>query len=483
MSIMLTSSRVTSPAPGGGGTALRARALRGLRVASIGTAGKTLVDLGTQLVLLRLLAPEYFGVFAMAQALSGFVATLGDMAGQKFIVQRQQISERLVSTVFWFELSMGLLVAGLWAALCVPVLGALGRPEQIPFAWGLCVWIVAERLLLPRSLLERQMEFTAVNIALFAGVVAGSGAMLAGALMGGGAWVFVMGLVVRTLVAAALVWRAARFVPLWVFDRKTLRELLPFGAPLLVATALAFAATNVDYLVIGSLAGYSLLGLYYAAYRYPHYMNQFNIVLSSVVFPSFSRATDAAHLGRGLRLLTRYAALFAFVPVWMMWTEGEWLLLVLLGEKWMGALFAFQVFTTLAAMRLVFSHWGHVLVSRGTTWPVMLSSAASLPLVATAAWAGIAWHGIEGAAVGVAVVSLTVLLVCCAVFVRRVVPGFRYLEALLPALVALGAALGVWFALGFVDGVAPWMTLLAGATAYGAVAVAWCGAEMRRVMG
>jgi hypothetical protein len=76
-----------------------------------------------------------------------------------------------------------------------------------------------------------------------------------------------------------------------------------------------------------------------------------------------------------------------------------------------------------------------------------------------------------------------VLLVCCAVFVRRVVPGFRYLEAVLPALVALGAALGVWYALGFIDGVTPWMTLLAGTAAYAAVAMAWCGAEMRRVMG
>src|SRR5690606_25306468 len=111
----MTLSLMSSPPsePRQGASSLRSRAVKGLRVASLGTAGKTLIDMGTQLLLLRILAPEYFGVFAMAQALSGFVATLGDMAGQKFIVQRQQISDRLVSTVFWFELALGILVAAL----------------------------------------------------------------------------------------------------------------------------------------------------------------------------------------------------------------------------------------------------------------------------------------------------------------------------------------------------------------------------------
>lgn len=463
---------------------LRARALRGLAISGMGTAGKTLVDLGAQLVLLALLAPEHFGVFAMAQSLSGFASCFSDAAGQKFLVQRAAIAPRVVATVFWFELALGLLVAGSWSLLAGPLLGAMGRPEQVPFAWGLAVWIVAERLLLPRVLLERELKFGALNIALFGGVVGGSVAMIAAALGNAGPWCFVLGLVVRTLVSAALVWRAARWVPPLAFDRAVVRAQWAFGAPLMLSTALAFAYTNVDYLIVGSVAGYGAVGLYYAAYRYPHYLNQFNIVLNSVVFPSFSRAADDAHLARGLRLLTRYAALFAFAPAAAMWVEGDRLVALLLASKWEAATFAFQCFTTLAAARLALTHWSHVLTVRGRTRPLLWASLVNLPLIAAAAWIGTLAAGIDGAAIGVTLASLATLSVCCGVVLKGALRSFRYLEALRPALVAVLAAVVVMILLRSVLPAAWWAALpvlAMGGGAYALAAWAMCGDELRRL--
>lgn len=463
---------------------LKSRAMRGLAISGMGTAGKTAIDLGAQLVLLRLLAPEHFGVFAMAQALSGFASCFSDAAGQKFLVQRPAITPRVVASVFWFELALGIAVAGAWSLLAWPVLTALGKPEQVPFAWGLAVWIVAERLLLPRVLLERELKFGALNIALFGGVVGGSAAMIAGAFAGAGPWCFVLGLVVRTVVSAALVWRAAGFVPAPTMDLATVRAQWAFGAPLLLSTALAFAYTNVDYLIVGGVAGYAAVGLYYAAYRYPHYLNQFNIVLASVVFPSFSRAADDAHLARGLRLLTRYAALLAFAPAAAMWVEGDALVRVLLGEKWAAATFAFQCFTTLAAARLAFTHWSHVLTARGHTRPLLIVSAVNLPLIAAGAWVGTIVAGIEGAAIAVTTISLATLVVCCGVFLKRTLPMFQYGEALRPALVATLAAMVAMVGLQALlpqTMLASAAVLVVGAIAYAACAWGLCGGELKRL--
>ena len=481
----MTSSDKPSNAGALPAATLRAKAVRGLKFASLGTVGKTGVDLIAQLVLVRVLAPEHFGVFAFAQALSGFVSCFSDMAGLKFLIRERDAGRREVSAVFWFEFALGVLVAGAWAIGCAPLLESFGRPEQIPFARALAVWIVAERLMLPRAVLDRALHFGRVNAAQFAGVLAGSSALVIGALAGLGAWTFIVGLIARTISTAVFMWLAAGFVPLAAVDRETIQRLAVFGGPLLLTTALTFAYTNIDYLIVGQTVGYSMVGLYYAAYRYPHYLNQFNVILTGVVFPSFTKTRDDAHLARGLRLVTRYAAAIAFLPMILMWTEGETLIRWLLGEKWTAALFPFQCFTTLAAMRLAFVHWGQVYVARGRTMALLGISIINLPLIAGSAWLGVRHAGIEGAALGVTLASLATLAFCCCVLLKRLLP-FRYGEALRPVLLATLAALLVVLMGRFVtpqSNLGAAVRLVAGSTIYGAVVITQCAGEIRRVLG
>jgi hypothetical protein len=67
-----------------------------------------------------------------------------------------------------------------------PALEALGRPEQAPFARWLAIWIVLERLMLPRALLDRAMAFGRSNLALTIGTIASVAVMIAAALAGAG---------------------------------------------------------------------------------------------------------------------------------------------------------------------------------------------------------------------------------------------------------------------------------------------------------
>lgn len=477
-----------SPAPDSPRERLRRRALQGAGFGVAAQGGKTLLDAGAQLLLLALIAPSHLGVFAFAQALAGFASCFSDLAGQKFILRAKRIGRRAVATVFWLELALGVAVAGAWAIACGPLLESMGRAEQIPFARALALWIVLERLILPRALLERAMRFGVSNSALFLGTAAGSAALLASAWLGAGAWSLVLGLLVRAGSTALLMFRATRFRPRFEFDPRAALELARFGLPLMGTTALVFAYTNVDYIIVGQMAGLSALGLYTAGYRYPHYLMQLSTVLSSVVLSSFAKAADEQHLRRGFRLLTRYAGMIAFVFPAAMWTQGPWLVEVLLPSRWAGALFPLQVFTTLAALRLALVHWGHVFVLRGRTTPMLWVGLANLPLVAGSAAAGVALAGIEGAAVGVAASSGATLVACCAWLLKGQLPGFSYIEALGPPLrcllAFLVAALAVeagWAAAGLpASGAA---SLASGFGAYALVAWTTMGSEIRRVAG
>lgn len=466
-------------------TQLRKKAVRGLKLAGAATVGKTVLDVAAQLALARILVPEHFGVFATAQALAGFVSCLTDLAGLKFLIRRPAIDRRALSTVFWLELVLGVVVAGAWALAAVPILAALGKPEQIPFAQALAIWIVAERLMLPRALHDHAMRFGPVNLGMAAGVVVGSATLVGCALAGFGPWTFVVGLIARTVATAAWMWKAANFVPSFEFDRGLARELAGFGTPLMLTTAITFAYTNIDYIIVGAMMGDHLLGIYYAAYRYPHYMIQFNVILNSVVFPAFARARDNEHIARGLRYVTRYSGAIAFPPMIALWTEGEPLVRWLLGdpEKWSGALFPFQVFTTLAGLRLTFTHWGHVFVIRGKTRPLLWASIWNLPAIAVGTWIGARYWGIEGAAVAVAAISWATIAVCCFVLMKKLI-DYSYIDALSPV---LKAALGCAATILVLQQVTPagdlwsFARLAAGMLVYAAAMWKLCGEEILRL--
>jgi len=466
-------------------TQLRKKTVRGLKLAGAATAGKTVLDVLAQLALARILAPEHFGVFATAQALTGLVSCFTDLAGLKYLIRRPAVDRRALSTVFWLELALGVVVAIAWALLAIPVLTALGKPDQIPFAQVLGLWMVAERFMLPRALHDHAMRFGPVNLGMAAGVVVGSATLVGCALAGMGPWTFVVGLIVRTVVTAAWMWRAAEFAPSFEFDREVAREVTRFGTPLMLTTAITFAYTNVDYVIVGALLGDHLLGVYYAAYRYPHYMIQFNVILNSVVFPAFARARDNEHIARGLRYVTRYSGAIAFPPMIAMWMEGEPIVRWVLGdpEKWSGALFPFQVFTTLAGLRLTFTHWGHVFVIRGKTRPLLWASIWNLPAIALGAWIGAKHWGIDGAAVAVGAISWATIAVCCFVLMKQLI-DYSYLDALSPVLKASLASIATYLALGAAlpDGDAwAFARLVAGNLVYAAVLWRLCGEEILRL--
>ncbi len=428
-------------------------AVRGLRITGILTAVKTVVDIGGQLALARLLMPSAFGLFGFAQGLSGFVSCFTDLAGQRYLIQKRgELDRKTISAVFTLELLLGILVAGLWALGSGPLLEGLGRGEQAPFARWLALWIVLERLMLPRALLDRKMAFGRSNLALVLGTGAAVASMVVAAVLGAGAYTFIIGLLVRTGVSAAGMWAWAPVRPGLRLDWAQVRPLLAFGVPILLTSALTFYYTNVDYILVQAALGYTALGFYYAAYRYPHYIHQVQYLVSTVVYPAFTKAADRAQLTRGFSLVTKYSGAVGFPAVLVVWLLGEDAVRALLSDRWAPATFCFQVFTLLAVARMTTVHWYDVYVSQGRTRPMPWIAGANAVMTTFAAWFGARWAGIEGAALLVTIASLGTLLFCCGVLLKRILE-VRYVEILRAPLLA--GALAGW--LGYAVARRPWL--------------------------
>jgi len=89
---------------------LKHRALRG-GLAKMGSqAAVFALRIGSLVVLARLLEPKDFGLVAMATVVTGSFNMFKD-AGLSVTVQRQDITEEQISTLFWLNMAVGALLA------------------------------------------------------------------------------------------------------------------------------------------------------------------------------------------------------------------------------------------------------------------------------------------------------------------------------------------------------------------------------------
>src|SRR5687768_17564074 len=109
---------------------LRGTALRGLGWLTGAQGVRQLLQLGLRVLLVRLLAPEDFGLLAMVTVFSGFFLIFSDLGLGPALVQKKSVAREELCTIFWLTAGIGCLLAVLTATLG-PALAAFYRQPRI----------------------------------------------------------------------------------------------------------------------------------------------------------------------------------------------------------------------------------------------------------------------------------------------------------------------------------------------------------------
>ncbi len=124
-------------------TSLRQRAL----AATTWSGADILVRQGLQfavsVALARLLAPEDFGTIALLYLFTGIASVFVDSGLSAALIQKQDVSHEDESTVFWFNLLIGMLAALLLAAAAPAIARFYGAPviKPLTLVMAACVFI------------------------------------------------------------------------------------------------------------------------------------------------------------------------------------------------------------------------------------------------------------------------------------------------------------------------------------------------------
>src|ERR1700694_266865 len=106
-----------------------AKSVQGSVISVSSQAVRFVLRTGSMMALARLLTPEDFGLQAMVVVMTGFLALFRDAGLSAVTIQRHTVSHEQVSTLFWINVAIGVLLAALFA-LASPAIAAFYRDSR-----------------------------------------------------------------------------------------------------------------------------------------------------------------------------------------------------------------------------------------------------------------------------------------------------------------------------------------------------------------
>jgi PST family polysaccharide transporter len=327
---------------------IKGKALRGSLAKLFGQLATSSLRLGFVVVLARLLEPGDFGLVAMVTAVTAVLELFSTLGLSSAAIQKATISREQMSTLFWINLAIGL-VLGLLCVAIAPLLVALYHEPRL--FWITCsmgaAFVFRAAGLQHSALLQRQMRFVVLTAIEMSSHVMGLCVGIGLAYTGYGYW---------ALVAAAIVLQAALSVGSWVvtrwvpgrprWDGET-GAMVHFGGTVILNGVVAYIAYNIDKVLVGRVWGAQALGFYgTAAQLVLMPTSNLNAAVGGVTFSTLSRLQNDLVRFRNYFLKSYALVISMTLPVTVFAAVfADDIVLVVLGPKWAAASEIFRMLT------------------------------------------------------------------------------------------------------------------------------------------
>ncbi|MFO6446329.1 lipopolysaccharide biosynthesis protein [Erythrobacter sp. NE805] len=306
--------------------------------------GTQLVSWASTLIVIRLLAPQDYGLFAMAQVMLMLLNTMNGWGLASALIREPEVSEERLRQALGMLILLngGLSVIQFLTAPLValwfeqPLVADLLRVQSL-------IYLTVPFSALPYAILSRRMDFRSpAQVKLFS-AIAGAVTALTGALSGWGVWTLVFApLVMFVTEAAGMTW-AARAPIRPSFRFKGAGHIAGFGGVMTATQLFWFVQSQSDVMIAGRVLDPHELGVYTTGLFLAQLLAaKFVPPINEVAFAAYSRAQEHGQ-GGGLGNDGAAKALLATIRLVMMVALPAYagmaavapaLVPVVLGEQW-----------------------------------------------------------------------------------------------------------------------------------------------------
>jgi O-antigen/teichoic acid export membrane protein len=334
---------------------IKEKTIRGGAARLIGQVLKSLLRLVTIIVLARLLDPSDFGIVAMVTVVTGVFEIFATGGLSAAAVQKPEISDAEISTLFWFNIGIGALLG----LLCIAAAPALSTFYSEPTT-ALVMIAIAPAFVINATgvqhiaLLQRHLRYvTLAAIEVGSEIVTGVVAIVM-AVAGFGYWAVVASVIIGPLVLTIGAWVSSGWLPGLPRNVRDVYPMLRFGGTVTLNGLVVYVAYNLDKVLLGRYFGPAALGIYGKAYELINLPTRIiNTSIGAVAFSSLARLQ-----GEPARLKSYFLKGYSLVvsitlPATIACAVfADDVILVTLGPNWTAAA---TIFRLLAPTILVFS--------------------------------------------------------------------------------------------------------------------------------
>lgn len=348
---------------------LRERTISGAKWSAISTL--TIISLGLiqMTVLARIIDNHQFGLLTISLVIIALADTLSDFGIANSIIQRKDISQLELTTLYWLNVSIGIVVCVAVFSLSHVIGGVLHNPDLAPLIQTLSVAFV----IIPhgqqfRALMQKELEFSKIGAVESFSVLSGFTFTVVSAHYWPVAMTAIWGYLVNTTVRTTLFGILGRKIyrPGLMFSLKSVSANIKFGAWLTADSVINYLNTNLSTLVLARILGASVAGGYNLAYNVAVVPPmKLNPIITRVLFPAFAKIQDDTE-----KLRVNFYKLLSVVGIinfpallGLMVVSGTFVPLVF-GEKWAFITPILQLLCIVGLLRSVGNPIGSLLMAK-----------------------------------------------------------------------------------------------------------------------
>jgi len=298
------------------------------------------------IILARLLDPAEFGLLGMLAIFTSVAQSILDSGFGSALIQKKNASQTDSSSIFYFNLFIGILLSALYFFLAPFVADFYQQPILKPITRVLSLTLIINAFsLVQLSMLRKNMNFkNHFYVSLLAVIVSGVFSIIA-AYRGLGVWSLVIQSISHSLTQAVSLWVLSKWRPIGHFSLSSLKTMFSFGSRLLIAGLLETVFKNLYQTFIGRVYSPSDVGYYSRASTMESAASQAtSMAVGQVIFSAFSPYQDNNKALKKVHSKTIKMSMFLLMPVMIgLIAIAEPLFLFLLTDKWAESIPYFQL--------------------------------------------------------------------------------------------------------------------------------------------
>ncbi|MFN3990105.1 MAG: lipopolysaccharide biosynthesis protein [Erythrobacter sp.] len=375
--------------------------------------GTQLVSWASTLIVIRLLAPEDYGLFAMAGVVLVLLNTMNGFGLASALIREAEVTEERLRQTLGMLILMNAALA-IVQFLAAPLVAAYFREPLVADVLRVqtLIYVTVPFNALSHAILSRKLDFRRPAQVRLVGAIVGAGTALSMALAGFGVWTLVAAPIAMYFTEALGMMIAARTPWRPSFRFAGAGHIAGFGGMMTVTQLFWFIQSQADVMIAGRVLDAHWLGVYTTGLFLAQLLaSKFVPPINEVAFAAYSR--QQRH-GPGPVLATIRLVLLIALPAYAgMAAVAPQLVAVVLGEQWHEAAPILPILAlamSLMTLQILFSPATNALGEPKVAMRISMLGAVIMP---SAFWIG-SHYGVEGFAWGWAggmavLTSLTVL--------------------------------------------------------------------------